>query len=219
MSRVFGPVPPPPPGASSSKTLPDEEISTLSHHKGAVFVVRLSQTGQYCLTGGKDRDVVLWNPHRGSVIKTYSDVHRYDIHDIQLTDDNATFASCGGADIYLWDVASGEVTRRIRGHEQRVNSLSFSSATSGHSVLASGSYDRSVKLWDLRASSRDPIQTMSEASDSVETVQWCGEDRIWTASIDGNLRCYDVRMCQLTTDCVAGPWSSQSLRASPHSSN
>ena len=35
------------------------------------------------------------------------------------------------------------------------------------SVLFSGSYDRSIRAWDLRARSRDALQVMTDFKDSV----------------------------------------------------
>jgi WD40 repeat protein len=52
--------------------------------------------------------------------------------------DNAKFASCGGdRAVFLWDVASGAVVRRLQGHFGKVYSVAFSG---DGGVLASGEY-------------------------------------------------------------------------------
>ena len=38
-------------------------------------------------------------------------------------------------------------------------------------VCASGSYDASVRVWDCRARAYDPVQVLSEAKDSVTSLQ------------------------------------------------
>lgn len=38
-------------------------------------------------------------------------------------------------------------------------------------VLVSGSYDATVRCWDIRSRNKDPIQIMDDAKDSVPTVQ------------------------------------------------
>ena len=48
---------------------------------------------------------------------------------------------------FLWDVATGKTIRRFLGHTHRVNAVDFNSDAS---VLASGSYDASVRLWDCK---------------------------------------------------------------------
>lgn len=70
------------------------------------------------------------------------------------------------------------------------------------SVLASASYDGTVKLWDLKNSGAyKPIQTLNDAKDSVSGVDIHGH-KIVTTSVDGKLRIYDLRMNQLITDVV-----------------
>lgn len=51
---------------------------------GGVLTVAFSSTGAYCMSGGQDRLVRLWNPHKGTLIKTYALQHGYDIHSVQM---------------------------------------------------------------------------------------------------------------------------------------
>lgn len=82
----------------------------------------------------------------------------------------------------------------------RVNSVAFNDP---ETVLATASYDGSVRLWDLRSGTATrPIQVLSEARDSVSAVD-IHEHIIASASVDGRLRVYDLRMGRLTTDTVA----------------
>jgi len=92
----------------------------------------------------------------------YSDfILGWEVLDISVSVDNAKFASVGGdkavylipstffSDVirFLWDVATGKTIRRFIGHTHRVNAVDFNSDAS---VLASGSYDASVRLWDCK---------------------------------------------------------------------
>ena len=38
-------------------------------------------------------------------------------------------------------------------------------------VLISGSYDASIRCWDTRSKSQEPIQTLNEAKDSISSLQ------------------------------------------------
>ena len=85
----------------------------------------LVTVGTYCLTGSKDRSIRLWNPHKGAHIKAYQG-HGYDVRGLAVTQDNSRFVSCGGDKcIFLWDVASGSIVRRFKGHDAAANDIQF----------------------------------------------------------------------------------------------
>jgi WD40 repeat protein len=55
------------------------------------------------------------------------------------TPDNSKFASCGGDKaVFLWDVASGTVIRRMAAHVSKVNAVAFAGVDT--SILVSGKY-------------------------------------------------------------------------------
>ncbi|KAK9361961.1 WD40-repeat-containing domain protein [Lipomyces starkeyi] len=176
----------------------------LKEHVGPVHVVAYNTTGQYVLSGGQDRKIILWNPNSSKLVKSYI-AHGYEVLDIAVSYDNAKFVSCGGdRTIYLWDVTSGSTTRRFSGHMSRVNTVDFNADAS---VIASGSYDAKVRLWDTKSSSQRPIQLLEEAKDSISTLQIVG-CQIITGSVDGYVRVYDLRMGQLFEDLIGYPVTS-----------
>lgn len=48
-----------------------------------------------CALGLQDRNICLWNPAKGILIKTYTG-HGYEVRDAAVAQDNSKFASCGG---------------------------------------------------------------------------------------------------------------------------
>mgnify|MGYP001162516514 CR=1 FL=1 len=181
--------------------------SLLKGHKGSVFAVTFNSDGNYCLSAGDDRRVLLWNPRREEAdiapIKEYRGVNNYRILDLAIAHDNSTFASCGGDKaVLIWDVTSGRVLRHFNGHTQRVNAVAYNLNES--SVLISGSYDTTVRCWDCRSRSNSPIQVLDDAADSVTSVAVSGHE-LMSASVDGVLRCYDLRKRSLTIDTVSVP--------------
>ncbi len=106
-------------------------------------------------------------------------------------------------------MASGQVVRRLAGHEQRINAVARNAEGT---VLVTGSYDRSVRLWDLRAHGRDPMQTMSDARDSVTSLVVSGAE-IFAGSVDGSVRTWDIRAGALRTDALGSPVVSVALSA------
>jgi mitogen-activated protein kinase organizer 1 len=108
-------------------------------------------------------------------------------------DDNAKFASCGrDRAVFVWDVPTGNVIRKFEGHDhvralavllmvwlersvltlvwtkQGVNCVRYNADSS---VLFSGSYDKTVRAWDIRArNAYMPIQVLDDFKDSVTSL-------------------------------------------------
>lgn len=84
----------------------------------AINACQYNTTGEYILTGGKDRTIRLWNPEKRYCIKTY-EAHGWEVFDLAVSPENGKFASCGGdKTVFLWDVLSGTTLRRFSGHTQ-----------------------------------------------------------------------------------------------------
>lgn len=145
--------------------------------------------------------VYLWNPSTATRIQKY-EVHGYEVLDICVTADNATFSSVGGDKMaFLWDVATAKTLRRFEGHNGRINSADFNA---DGSVLVTGSYDTTSRLWDTKSQSRKPIQTLEDAKDSISSVHVVGHE-IVTGSVDGRVRNYDLRMGRCFVDIIGYP--------------
>ncbi len=157
------------------------------------------------MTGSTDRTIRLFNPSRSTLVQSYS-AHGYEVLDISVADDNARFVSGGGdRTVFLWDVATATTIRRFTGHAGRVEAVAFGG--DGASVVVSGSYDSTVRLWDTKSQSTKPLMQLSEAKDSVSTVKVV-EHEIIAGSIDGRLRVYDIRMGQVSVDVMGHPVTS-----------
>ncbi|KAI4255517.1 MAG: hypothetical protein LQ352_002548 [Teloschistes flavicans] len=133
------------------------------------------------------------------LVQTYS-AHGYEILDISVTEDNARFASVGGdKQVFLWDVATARTLKRWSGHFGRVNCVDFGGEEG--SVVVSGSFDATVRLWDCKSQSTKPIQVFDDSKDSVSSLHVLGHE-IVTGSVDGKMRLYDLRMGLVYVDTL-----------------
>lgn len=71
-------------------------------------------------------------------------------------------------------------------------------------MIATGSADATVKLWDLESGSWVPLETLKGFKDSVSCVEITA-DQIVTSSLDGYLRIYDIRMGQMLVQNFNAP--------------
>src|SRR5262249_36876331 len=84
---------------------------------------------------------------------------RHGVTHVRFSPDGKTLAS-GGSDktflgvrganpsaVRLWDVATGKLLRTLEGHQNAITSLSFS--PDGKRLASSGSWDETIRLWDV----------------------------------------------------------------------
>lgn len=131
----------------------------------------------------------------------------------------------GDKQVFLWDVSTARTLRRWSGHFGRVNAVDFGgedySAGGGGgggvggglqpSVVVSGSFDATVRIWDCRSQSSKAVQVLEQARDSVQAIVVAGAE-ILAGSVDGYVRAYDVRMGQVISDFIcSSPVTSLSL--------
>lgn len=106
----------------------------------------------------------------------------------------------GDKTVFLWDVSTAQTLRRFNGHAGRVNACAFGGE--GDSVAVSGSFDGSIKCWDLRSRSDKAISTFAEAKDTVSSVAVVGGE-VFAGSVDGRVRVYDLRTGCVDVDVLA----------------
>lgn len=79
-----------------------------------------------------------------------------------------------------------------------MNSVSFNNDST---ILASGSSDATIRLWDMRSSNQQAIQIIEDCKDSVMSVK-IADVEIIAGSADGRLRTYDIRMGEVKEDYI-----------------
>ena len=118
---------------------------TLVGHRGPVNAVQLR--GDLVVSASGDGIAKLWNLTSGLCVKEFPSKHR-GLACVEFSPDSRTILA-GGNDqvIYHFDANSGELVRELKGHEGLVRSLHLDSA---NGRVISGSYDTSVKTYDLK---------------------------------------------------------------------
>jgi mitogen-activated protein kinase organizer 1 len=165
----------------------------------AVLSVSFDASGRFVIAAcGKD--LRLWSATTGILIQSYPDPTGRQVSCVVPTRNGESLASCAEKIVVLWDVATAQVVRRLS-CLQRANCVAFL----GEHVLAVGTYDQQVRLYDLRQTKQSPVQVLEGAKDSVSDVIWSQDDYLLVAaSIDGAVRSYDVRQGIVNVDDFGG---------------
>ncbi|MCC5644003.1 WD40 repeat domain-containing protein [Nostoc sp. CHAB 5824] len=165
------------------------ERNRLEGHNGSVNSVSFSPDGKTLASGSGDKTIKLWNVETGQLIRTLTG-HNNAVVSVSFSPDGKTLASgsgntshsssSGDKTIKLWNVETGQLIRTLTGHNNTVNSVSFSP---DGKTLVSGSDDDTIKFWDVKTGKltrtlKEPVASVSFSPDgktlvsgSIETIK------------------------------------------------
>lgn len=152
-------------------------------------------------------------------IQTYTDGHVHPIYALTTDRASTVLLSASERTLLSTDLVTAQAKRRFWGHTARIeyvaclgggNSSNDDAAAYGlgEEIYASASYDSTIRLWDSRSRSNDPLMILTDAKDAVTCVAPApntgqgSEAQIITSSVDGRIRTYDLRMARLITEDI-----------------
>ncbi|WAL62333.1 WD40 domain-containing protein [Thermocoleostomius sinensis] len=171
-----------------------QAIATLEGHTCRVWSLSYSPDGQIVASGSDDQTIKLWDVNSRECRQTLQG-HTRGIRAVGFSPDGQTLAS-GGEDqlIRLWDLSDARLTairnqysypvqKVLRGHLSRIWSLSFSP---DGQLLASGSDDRTIKLWQCPTGfcSRTLFEISQEHADWIRAVTFSPNGEILASGTD-----------------------------------
>uniref|UniRef100_A0A672SST8 Autophagy-related protein 16-1-like n=1 Tax=Sinocyclocheilus grahami TaxID=75366 RepID=A0A672SST8_SINGR len=165
-----------------------KELADADAHDGEVNAVRFSPGSRLLATGGMDRRVKLWEVVSGRCepkgVLTGSNAGitsiEFDSAGSYLLAASNDFAS------RIWTVDDYRLRHTLTGHSGKVLSARF---LLDNARIVSGSYDRTLKLWDLR--SKVCMKTVFAGSSCNDIV--CTEQCVMSGHFDKKVRFWDIR--------------------------
>eukprot|EP00879_Flechtneria_rotunda_P019276 GHRR01020243.1.p1 GENE.GHRR01020243.1~~GHRR01020243.1.p1 ORF type:complete len:421 (+),score=116.30 GHRR01020243.1:737-1999(+) len=122
---------------------------TFSRFKDIAYSGRFRQDGKLLVAGGQNGVVQVFDANSRSVLRQLKG-HQRPVHVTRFAPDKIHVLS-GSDDVTLrwWDISVGKQLLRLTGHEDYVRAAAVSPASGD--TWASGGYDHTVKLWDVRS--------------------------------------------------------------------
>ena len=144
-------------------------------------------------------------------IQSYTDGHTHPVSSVAVDSSSTTLLSASDKALVATDVVTRKLRRRFAGHHTgRINTVA---CAEGAEAYLSGSYDGTVRVWDGRSWSGNPIMVLDQGKDSITSVGVRqdkmgvagagiagGAVEIYTGSVDGTVRTYDLRRGELRAD-------------------
>ncbi|PUU76001.1 nuclear distribution protein PAC1 [Tuber borchii] len=198
-----------------------KNIRTLTGHDHSVSAVRFipSAAGEYLVSASRDKTLRIWEVATGYCVKTISG-HSDWIRDVEPSHDGRWLLSAGGDQTTrLWDASTAEHKATFLGHEHVVNCCVFAPpsayphlatiaglkrpppATSSSEFIATGSRDKTIKLWDARGTL---LKTLVGHDNWIRALAFHPAGKyLLSVSDDKTIRCWDLTQdgrCVKTVD-------------------
>ena len=178
-----------------------KQLLTCKVDEGWIWSVAFSPNGRF-LASSANRSVHLWDVQTGQCLQTlqgYSDR----VFSLAFSPDGRLLAT-GSEDrlVRVWDVKRGQLLNTLSGHTDEVRSVAFtpvetfrrnvSTATNAVGyLLASGSYDRTVRLWDVDTG--ECLKILEKHTHRVWSVAFSPDGRVLASgSSDRTIKLWDI---------------------------
>ncbi|XP_049916549.1 autophagy-related protein 16-1 isoform X8 [Epinephelus moara] len=180
-----------PSGVCAEVRVPSTALHVFEAHDGEVNAVRFSPGSRLLATGGMDRRVKLWEvvagrcEPKGALTGSNAGITsiEFDSAGSYLLAASNDFAS------RIWTVDDYRLRHTLTGHSGKVLSARF---LLDNTRIVSGSYDRTLKLWDLR--NKVCTKTVFAGSSCNDIV--CTEQCVMSGHFDKKVRFWDIRFCR-----------------------
>nr|AAI28481.1 Pwp2 protein [Mus musculus] len=134
-------------------------------HFNSMVALAYSPDGQYIVTSSLDGTVRAFDLHRYRNFRTFTSPRPTQFSCVAV-DSSGEIVSAGAQDsfeIFVWSMQTGRLLDVLSGHEGPVSGLCFNPMKS---ILASASWDKTVRLWDMFDSWRTK-ETLTLTSDAL----------------------------------------------------
>ncbi|EDQ88501.1 uncharacterized protein MONBRDRAFT_37447 [Monosiga brevicollis MX1] len=199
----------------------------LAGHSGWVTQIATTpEAPDMILSASRDKTVIVWQLTRedGSYgfAKRALKGHSHFVSDVVISSDGQ-FALSGSWDrtLRLWDIRTGECTRRFVGHDGDVLSVAFSA---DNRQVVSGSRDKTIKLWNVLAECKYTIgggDYPGKHDAWVSCVRFSPNTTnpiIVSAGWDYKVKVWDLTNCRIRTDHLGHQGYLNTVTVSPDGS-
>ena len=164
----------------------------IAAHNTAVRSLCWSRSGSTLLSGDTKGAIKYWESTMTPVKEILNTHQGQAVRGLKFAPSDAKFVSCADdGTLRIWDWELFQEERILAGHGWDVKTCDWHPT---YQLIASGSKDNQVKMWDPRK--RSCVATLYGHKHTVMKVLWNNVDANWllTASRDHTLKLYDIRV-------------------------
>nr|XP_023648696.1 periodic tryptophan protein 2 homolog [Paramormyrops kingsleyae] len=173
---------------------------TFLEHTSSVTSVTFSPRGFVIVSASLDGSVRAFDLHRYRNFRTFTSPRpaQFSCLAVDCSGELITAGAQDSFDIFIWSMQTGRLLEVLAGHEGPVSSLSFNPM---RSVLASCSWDRTVKLWDMMDSWQTK-ETLRLTADGLAVTYRPDGQELAVATLDGEISFWNPQTASQTGSIV-----------------
>lgn len=163
---------------------------TFTEHSSAVSAVEFVKQGQVLFSASLDGTVRAFDLVRYRNFRTFTSPTPVQFSALAV-DPSGEVVAAGSKDsfeVFMWSVQTGKLLDVLTGHEGPISALAFSPTGN---LLASASWDRSVRLWNVFGRSR-AVEPLALSSDVLALAFRPDGHELVASTLDGQVAFWDV---------------------------
>ncbi|XP_057686197.1 PWP2 small subunit processome component [Corythoichthys intestinalis] len=158
---------------------------TFTEHTSSISNVAFTSSGFVVVSASLDGTVRAFDLHRYRNFRTFTSPRPAQFSSLAV-DVSGELVSAGAQDsfeIFLWSMQTGRLLEVLGGHEGPVSCLCFSPV---QSILASSSWDRTIRLWDMM-DSWQVKETLHLTADALSVAYRPDGQELAVATLNGEI--------------------------------
>uniref|UniRef100_A0A2K6UIM6 Apoptotic peptidase activating factor 1 n=1 Tax=Saimiri boliviensis boliviensis TaxID=39432 RepID=A0A2K6UIM6_SAIBB len=174
----------------NKKTIMNLSRLVVRPHTDAVYHACFSEDGQRIASCGADKTLQVFKAETGEKLLEIK-AHEDEVLCCAFSTDDRFIATCSvDKKVKIWNSMTGELVHNYDEHSEQVNCCHFTNS-SHHFLLATGSSDCVLKLWDLNQ--KQCRNTLFGHINSVNHCRFSPDDKLLAScSADGTLKLWDT---------------------------
>lgn len=171
-------------------------LTTFTEHAAGVTGLQFAKKGSVLFSASLDGTVRAWDLIRFRNFRTFTSTERIQFNSLAVdpSGEVVVAGSQDSFDIYVWSVQTGQLLDSLSGHEGPISCLSFGTESS---VLASASWDKTVRVWSIFGRSQQ-VEPIEVTSDVLSLAMRPDLKELAVSTLDGQLAMYDVEDAKQT---------------------
>lgn len=168
-------------------------FATFSDHTGPVTGVQFTSNGSAVVSASLDGTVRAYDTERYKNFRTLTTPNPVQFTALAL-DASGQIVCAGTRDpfnIFVWSLQTRRLIDVLSGHEGPITSLSFSPSNSSELVLASSSWDHTIRLWNVYEN-KSLIEPLIHSHDVLAVAFRPDGEQLCCATLNGNISIWNV---------------------------